>query len=147
MQSQYFHSRDKTPFIPFFKSLLNRTKQYAKIHSESAEVINVLNYLYIAIFQKFSANWSISLVSVQDYIVKLKGFKRDVFYESHRVYQNALGEKMNATKKLIKTHFTQKIENITLESENRVFRLLNELTAMQNESDEIVENVENDRAQ
>lgn len=58
MENQYFHSRDKKSFIPYFKSLLNRTKEYAKNHAQSAEVTNVLNYLYTATFQKLATIWS-----------------------------------------------------------------------------------------
>lgn len=48
-----------------------------------------------------------------------------------------MNEKIETTKKFIKTHFTQEIENITIVTENQILRLLNELSAIRNaESDE-----------
>lgn len=143
MENQYFHSRDKMSFIPYFKSLLNRTKEYSKSHSQSTEVINVLHYLYTATFQKLAANWSrfnqISTIDLPEYldeahnyIANLKGLKRDIFYDSLHEYKNALDAKIIATKLFIKTHFTEEIESITNTTENQIVRLLDELSTIQN---------------
>lgn len=136
IESQYFLSRDKVSFFPFVKSLLRRIKEYAKTHSKSTEEMNVLNYLYAATFQKYLAIRSnftqISTIdlpehldSVRAYIDKLRGFKRDAFYESQHDSKVSLNEKINTTKMFIKTHFTQEIENITIVTENQIFRMLN----------------------
>lgn len=143
MENQYFHSRDKMSFIPYFKSLLNRTKEYSKSHSQSTEVTDVLHYLYTATFQKLAANWSrfnqISTIDLPEYldeahnyIANLKGLKREIFYDSLHEYKNALDAKIIATKLFIKTHFTEEIESITNTTENQIVRLLDELSTIQN---------------
>lgn len=146
VETEFIHSRDKVSFIPFIKSLLHRIKEFVKHHSVSIEEKIVLNYLYIATFQKLSVvqnNNSLNQISaidlidylnsVRNYIDKLRRFKRDVFFISQQESKNSLDKKINATKKFIKINFIREIENITMVADNRTLSLLNKLSVMQND--------------
>lgn len=55
IENQYFFSRDKVSFFPFVKSLLKRTKEFAKVHSKSTEEMKVVELL---IYRNISKNFS-----------------------------------------------------------------------------------------
>lgn len=55
IENQYFFSRDKVSFFPFVKSLLKRTKEFAKVHSKSTEEMKVIELL---IYRNISKNFS-----------------------------------------------------------------------------------------
>lgn len=156
LEKQYFELRNNIDFVPFYKSFLNRTKEYAL--SQSFEVDRkVLNYLYTAAFNKASIlrkrmNGK-TVVDVNRYLNTIEHSINDVIESRHIKiiqgyrddYRKILNDKIQHANDLIETQIDPEINEFFDEMNRNIKILINEIDERKNTIKDTVEDLEREK--